>query len=280
MFKGQTSRRGGIQDFLCPFTDMYITQGANGSFSHKGTMANDVRGRESGVRYPYYAPCDVKCIWVYPNSGQACWQSLEKVRFANGNINYATFMTCHDDSFDAYIVKGLIRRQGEQIGNMGTKGNATGVHCHIEIAQHLYTMANWHKNGYGIWCFDNESDTDESYFIDNTNIIEGMGGNWKTTDKVPVNETGSGRNYVNLPPSINKWNVYDINVAPVKENAKGSLNPKKFGGLSYYVYEYKDNGTTAVIQTQNFGRCKIYIKDTVATITIDSYNYNCGNVNV
>ena len=32
MFKGQKSRRGGIQDFLCPFTDMYITQGSNGAY--------------------------------------------------------------------------------------------------------------------------------------------------------------------------------------------------------------------------------------------------------
>ena len=63
MIKYQTSRRAGIQDFLCPFTDMYITQGANGAFSHKGTMANDVRGRDVGVRYPYYAPCDVKCMF-------------------------------------------------------------------------------------------------------------------------------------------------------------------------------------------------------------------------
>lgn len=186
MKKFQTSRRGGIQDFLCPFTDMFITQGSNGAFSHKGTMANDVRGLQAGIRYPYYAPCDVKCIWTYPASGQACWQSLEKVRFANGKIDYATFMTCHDDTFDAYV--GLIRKQGEQIGNMGTCGNATGVHCHIEISQTKCSMSSWHKNNYGIYCFDEESDTDESYFVDNTNIIEGMGGNWKNTSDVPVSE--------------------------------------------------------------------------------------------
>ena len=129
MKKFQTSRRGGIQDFLCPFTDMYITQGANGAYSHKGTMANDVRGLLAGIRYPYYAPCDVKCIWTYPASGQACWQSLEKVRFANGKIDYVTFMTCHDDTFDAYV--GLVRKQGEQIGHSGNTGIGTGAHLHI-----------------------------------------------------------------------------------------------------------------------------------------------------
>ena len=211
MKKFQTSRRAGIQDFLCPFTDTFITQGSNGAFSHKGTMANDVRGEQPGIRYPYYAPCDVKCIWIYPASGQACWQSLEKVRFANGNIGYATFMTCHDDSFDAYV--GLIRKQGEQIGNMGTAGNATGVHCHIEIAQHLYNMSAWSKNDYGIYHFDNETDTDDCYFVDGTNIIDGMGGIWKTTDDVPVGEevdqilhVGS---HVQIPGT---FEVIDINV--------------------------------------------------------------------
>lgn len=278
MRAGQTSVRGGIQDFLCPFTDMYITQGSNNGFSHRGIMANDVRGAQAGVRYPYYAPCDVKCIRTYPNSGQAMWQSLNKVRFANGRVDYATFMTVHDNTFDAKV--GQIVRQGSQLGNMGTKGNATGVHCHIEVSQSADT--SWTKNQYGIYHFNNEYDLDDCYFVDGTNILNGMGGNWKTTDKVPVSNpqpqpTTDTRNFVNLPPSISKWNFYDINVAPVKKNAKGILNPAKFGGLSYYVYEYRDNNTTAVIQTQQFGKVKIYIKDTVATITVGNYKYQAGN---
>lgn len=272
MIKGQKSVRGGIEDFLCPFTDMYITQGSNSSFSHKGIMANDVRGVQAGVRYPYYAPCTCKCIKTYPSSGQVMWQSTNKVRFANGRIDYATFMTAHDDTMDAKV--GMIVPQGNQLGNMGTKGNATGVHCHIEISQSADT--SWTKNQYGNYHFNNEYDLDECYFVDNTNIIYGMGGNWKTTDKVPVQEQSVGKNYVNLPPIISKWAVYDINVTPVKANAKGYLNPQKFGGLTYYVYEYRDGSTTAVIQTQNFGKVKIYIKDTCASITIDNPTYEHG----
>lgn len=272
MIKGQKSVRSGIEDFLCPFTDMYITQGSNSSYSHKGIMANDVRGTQPGVRYPYYAPCTCKCIKTYPSSGQVMWQSTNKVRFANGRIDYATFMTVHDDTMDAKV--GMIVPQGNQLGNMGTKGNATGVHCHIEISQSNDT--SWTKNQYGIYHFNNEYDLDDCYFVDNTNILNGMGGNWKTTDKVPVQEASAGKNYVNLPPIISKWVVYDINVAPVKANAKGYLNPQKFGGLTYYVYEYRDGSTTAVIQTQNFGKVKIYIKDTCATITIDNPTYEHG----
>lgn len=184
MIKGQKSVRGGIEDFLCPFTDMYITQGSMSNGSHKGIYANDVRGTQSGVRYPYYAPCTVKCLKTYPESGQVMWQSVNKVRFSNGRIDYATFMTTHDDTMDAKV--GMIVPQGNQIGNMGTKGNATGVHCHIEVSQSSDT--SWTKNQYRIYHFNNEYDLDACYFVDNTNIINGMGGSWKKTSDVPVVE--------------------------------------------------------------------------------------------
>lgn len=265
MRKFQTSRRGGIQDFLCPFTDMYITQGSNGALSHKGTMANDVRGLQAGVRYPYYAPCDVKCIWIYPNSGQACWQSLEKVRFANGNIDYATFMTCHDDSFDAYV--GMIRRQGEQIGNMGMNGNATGVHCHIEIAQHLYNMSNWHKNQYGIWCFDDETDTDDCYFVNDTNILNGMGGAWKKLEDVPV----ISDKYINLPPEyIDERNIYNVNT---KEKLPYTLKVKKFNGLTYKILEFVDNNYYAKIQTCDYGQVLVRITDKTPITDVPTYEH-------
>ena len=180
MKKGQKASKDGIQYFLCPFTDMCITQGSE-TGTHRGTKANDVRGVEKGVRYPYYAPCDCKLIWRDVANGEGMWQSLEKVRFSNGNISFATFVTAHDNTFDAVI--GQVVRQGEQLGNMGDKagngGKVSGVHCHIEISQHKYDFSNWQKNKYNIWCFPDETDTDDCYWINDTNIIEGMGGNWK-----------------------------------------------------------------------------------------------------
>ncbi len=93
----------------------------------------------------------------------------------------------------------------------------------------------------------------------------------------PSPTPANAKNYVNLPPSIDQWRFYDVNVTPVKANTKGYLKPKKFGGLSYYVYEYKDDGATAVINTVQFGKVKIYIKGTCAKITIGSYQYKNGN---
>lgn len=174
----------GIEFFMCPFTDMYITAGSqgNGNKLHLGTMANDVRGKVSGTKYAYYAPCKMKCIKIYPESGQSMWQSVNKVRFANGRVDYATIMIAHDDTQDCYV--GQIIEQGSQLGNMGTKGNATGVHCHIEISQSNDTT--WKQNIYGNYCFNNEYDTDSCYFVDDTNILEGLGGTWKKTSDVKV----------------------------------------------------------------------------------------------
>lgn len=260
MYKGQKSVRGGIQDFLCPFTDMYITQGSNSAFSHKGIMANDVRGAEVGVRYPYYAPCDLKCIKVYPDSGQSMWQSINPVRCANGNITKVTVMIAHSNSQDCYPTQVIY--QGDQWDNMGDKGNATGVHCHIQTEQGDDT--SWYKNEYGIYQFNNEVDLDDMYFVDNTNIIEGMGGSWKHTTDVPV----ASDKYVNLPEWIEERNIYDSN----KEQF-ATLKPKKFGGLSYKLYSR--DGEFAEIETVDYGRC--YVKITDSTPITDVPTYEHGN---
>lgn len=345
MYAGQKSVRAGVEDFLCPFTDMYITQGSNGQFSHMGTMANDVRGAEPGVRYPVYAPCTIRCYATYPSYGQAMWQSTAPVRFANGRVDFATFCTCHDDTFDAY--PGLVVPQGAQMTNMGMKGYATGVHTHIQISQSADTA--WYKNGYGIYQFNNEYDTDDCYFVDNTNIIEGMGGNWRVTSDVPVlppvtpnvdkdiyknqievkvpelrvrydaslnadilGYAGIGYfdfyetrdndgytwyriadnqwiaysdewetvypatsrdKYINLPPEeIDERNIYDVNT---KEQLPNTLKVRKFGGLSYKILDFVDDGYYAKIPSVDFGEVLVRITD--ATPITDTPMYEHGN---
>lgn len=239
MIKGQKSVTNGIENFLCPFTDMYISQGSNGSYSHKGIMANDVRGKVAGVKYPYYAPCTCKCLKTYSETGQVMWQSLAKVRFANGRINYATFMTAHDDSMDAKI--GQIVKQGDQLGNMGRKGfsNITGVHCHIEVSQSSDT--SWIKNKYGNYHFNHEYDLDDCYFVDNTNIINGMGGNWKNTNQVPVLENVSREKVdqiLHIGSKVKFDGIFKVDIIkkPISTNLFGNT---KLTGVSYNDY-YKE----------------------------------------
>lgn len=260
MYKNQKSVRNGIEDFLCPFTDMYITQGSNMKPSHMGIMANDVRGLEAGVRYLIYAPCDMVCVRLYPESGQAMFQSKNKVRFANSRIDYATIMVAHDNTMDCYV--GQEFKQGDIFFQMGDKGNATGVHTHIEISQSKDT--SWTKNDFGIYHFNNEYDLDECYFVDNTNIIEGMEGSWKHTTDVPV-ETNK---FINVPEWIEERNIYDSNF-----NQFATIKPKKFDGLSYKVFSIQ--GEFAEIETVNFGRC--FIKITESTPITETPTYDHGN---
>lgn len=236
MIKGQKSVIDGIENFLCPFTDMYISQGSNGSYSHRGIMANDVRGRIAGIKYPYYAPCTCKCLKKYPETGQVMWQSINKVRFANGRIDYATFMTAHDDSMDAKI--GQVVPQGEQIGNMGKKGysNMTGIHCHIQVSQS--NDMTWIKNKYGNYHFNKEYDLDDCSFVDNTNILNGKGGKWKNTTQIIIDKQGDKERIdqiLHVGSKVKFDGIFKVDILrkPLKSNMFGS---ELLTGVNYSTY--------------------------------------------
>ena len=187
MLKGQTSIVGKYQNILCPFVNLYITQGsgyADGTFSHKGLRAIDVRGAKVGEREAYYAPVDCICIQTIPSYGEAIWQSKEKVRFADGTIDYVTFLTCHDNTFNAKV--GLELKQGIQLGNMGNKPEdvCTGVHCHIEFAK---GKASYVKNEYGNWGLTNAVEFEDACYMDDTNILKGYA-DWKYLTDIPADE--------------------------------------------------------------------------------------------
>lgn len=190
MKKGQTSKTDGIQNFLCPFTEMRITQVENVG-THKGTKAIDVAAKKAGTKAAYYAPADCECVWTYPANGESRWL-VEKARFANGYIGPAVFEICHDESFNAYV--GMKLKQGQQLGNMGAKGGATGVHCHIQIAQTDDT--SFFQNKYGIYQFNKEVYCDEAMFIDGTTIVDTGAAKWKyapkeSTSKCPFKSSGA-----------------------------------------------------------------------------------------
>ena len=73
------------------------------------------------------------------------------------------------------------------------------------------------------------------------------------------------KEYVKLSAKVSSWRIYPLGVQPVANNEKGFLNPKQFNGLEYEVLGYEDNKKCAIIQTQDFGKGKIYL-DSDATI--------------
>lgn len=180
MKKGQKSKTGNYENVLCPFTYMNMTQDANGKFSHQGSTALDLIGSKSGKREAYYAPVKVKCVNVDKKYAFVWWQSVNKVRYADQTIDYVTFMCGHDDSINAY--KGMILEQGIQLGNMGKGGNATGVHCHIEVGRGKQTT--WKKNKQGVWCIPKAVKFENVFFMDNT-TIKNCKKSWKYLKSIP-----------------------------------------------------------------------------------------------
>lgn len=138
---------------------------------------------------------------------------------------------------------------------------------------HIAMFRRDNGNGTGVFLGQNQNG---SRAFNQVNIsYSGLRGAFRP--KIYHQAPASNKNYVNLPPQYDKWAFYRLDSQPVKRNAIGNLNPKKFGGLSYYIYAYRDNRTTAEIQTVQFGRVKIYIHNTPAIITYDRWLYKNGS---
>lgn len=81
----------------------------------------------------------------------------------------------------------------------------------------------------------------------------------------PTTPQTSSKQTLTLPASANSWAVYDMNVQPIKKNAKGYLRPSKFGGLTYDIlgWTMKD---VAIIKTRDFGQVQIYVAPSTGAI--------------
>lgn len=260
MKPNQTSVRGNIQDVLCPMSVLNVTQGdfeGNHPF-----YASDLAGADTG-RDLYYAPCDVVCVATNPSDGNAVWwQSVDKVRHANGTIDYLTQMILHDNNLDGIYV-GVVYKQGQQIAQEGKTGYATGNHLHVEFAVGKFTK-RYEKNDKGYY-LPNGVAIEDVCFIDNTTLKGSCANwNWKYTNDVPVVEAPKGQT-VTLPANATSWRVYPTDKAPVIGNESGKLNPSLFGGITYDIIgDPQPNVVT--IKTRDFGTVNIFVGDGTGAI--------------
>lgn len=232
----------GYENFMCPMTAFVITQGENVG-THLGTRAVDFASGTAGYRAPYYAPATVKCLWAYPDSGQGIWQTVNKVHCPNGYFGYVTFCTVHDDTFNAY--EGMVVPQGEQLGNMGTKGYASGVHLHIEFIQSAYP--GWILNQYGIYTFNGtESYVDDTFFVDDTNIITPGAGNWRKCGSAPAPSPNPSGELIEEVGKATFINTVPISVRQDSPNGK-VVGKKNKGDVQYYNWKYIGNGHRYIV---------------------------------
>ena len=232
----------GYEYFMCPMTEFKITQVENVG-THLGTYAVDFASGTAGYRAPYYAPATVKCIKTIPSYGEATWQTVNKVHCPNGYFGIVTFETVHDNTFNAYV--GMVIKQGQQLGNMGDAGRASGVHLHIEFTQSANSSMGY--NSYGVYTFNAvESYVDDTMFVDDTNIIDGKAGNWRKTSS-----SNSGSSSFNVSQLIQEDGIATMTVDAVQArlNSPTGAVVRKYntGDEIRYYWKWVGNGHRYIV---------------------------------
>ncbi len=159
-----------------------VTQIGDGSFSHKGDLAIDIAGKDSNIDY-LKAPFTGIVRRIYSNVNAVWLESVDKVVYADGTIDYMTVMTLHNDDVSNLKVGNIIK-QGEIYYKEGSTGYVTGNHIHLAVGKGKFKGNGWYENNYGNWCINNQIEVSKALFIpSNTKIINSGGLNWIREDE-------------------------------------------------------------------------------------------------
>lgn len=166
---------------IYPSPYMRITQGYNEG-THVDSFALDEAGMDSGIDY-ILAPFTGVIKKIYRQDANEVWlESLEPVEYPDGTIDYMTVMFAHsNDVSNLFIGKKI--NQKERFYFEGTKGNATGNHCHFECGKGKFTGTGWHSNGKGYWIINNSKNPTECLWIDDSiKILDSHGYTFKKVE--------------------------------------------------------------------------------------------------
>lgn len=172
----------GYQVCLFPLEYMNISQGEGGSYSHSGTYAIDFLGWGANGRVlncPCYAPVDIKCVYAPSGNSYRIYESLNKVHFADGSIDYLTIWFNHGDH-NSSIHVGDVFRQGTKCNETGTSVSSggtpvTGDHSHIIVGKGKY---NGQMQVNDNWTLRNQIHMYDALFVNDTVLIEDYNYDW------------------------------------------------------------------------------------------------------
>lgn len=151
---------------LYPSTYMRITQGY-GVGSHKDSYAIDEAGMDIGIDN-IKAPFTGVIKKIYTSDANEVWlESSDKVEYPDGTVDYMTVLFAHDNDVSNLFIGKTINR-GEVFYQEGTKGNASGNHCHIECGRGKFTGTGWYKNSNGNWSINNGKKPEDCFWIDDS----------------------------------------------------------------------------------------------------------------
>jgi len=203
------SSSSGYQLAEFPMKIINISQGENGQYSHKGTLCIDFINAPAD-KFPYYAPCDCTCLAKNTSDAYLIWRSDKQVMCADGEVRYITW-SCFHEVGSPYSV-GTKLKKGDLMGHSGIGGNVTGDHAHFNIINGYkytgftqkpdYALAGTELHIYDVWAISED-----------TEIVNGLGYDWKTSDWQDGDDTGGGGNKINeltellLCDALNGWKL-------------------------------------------------------------------------
>lgn len=165
----------GYQVALFPMPYMYISQGElmPSNYSHYNTYNMDFLGWDQNGRVyqaPVYAPCDLKVVslWDYSGSHTVTFESINKVHFADGSLDYLTIAFTHAINPPFHTI-GDVVSMGDLIYYTGTFGQTSGDHLHL-------TAGKGHFDGYtqrtgGHYDLTNRCHLYDALYINDTVIV-------------------------------------------------------------------------------------------------------------
>ena len=185
---------------LFPLEILHMTQDEGGDYSHQGTYNIDFVGTYSN--YPIYAPCTMKVVGTslsYAGGNNVQFQSVDKVHLANGQLDYLTIEFSHDPNPPVTTI-GQVVQQGDLCYHTGSYGYVTGDHVHTCCGEGSF-QGSVSRPPNGWYDLANRIHYWDAVFVNDTQIVQGYGHDWRTWDEPPV------------PPSTKKKHKFPFVIA-------------------------------------------------------------------
>ena len=163
-----------------PMTYLSITQGVNGSPTHQNTNAIDDNGKNKEIDN-VVAPFTGIVKRIYSSYNAVWLESCDKVKYADGTIDYMTVLFMHDNDVSNLKVGQKIN-QGIVFYQEGTKGSnkkISGNHVHMECAKGKFSGTGWYMNSKGNWIINNSILPYQALYIKSSTVkTNGYGYRW------------------------------------------------------------------------------------------------------
>jgi len=185
-----------IQKPIFPTKSTWISQGMDGATSHKGLKAIDFGtwskkslarlGLPEDYDYPITAPFDCKVVYRdYESKGALLvLESLNKVQYSNGDIDYCSVCIGHSNDTPALATT---FKQGNLVCHFG-KAGTSAKHMHLEVIKGKFSEIYKDKSiatckqsvGY-VYNLENTIEPNKCLYLNNTYIEDNIY-DWKELD--------------------------------------------------------------------------------------------------